>query len=208
MSKTTLKKKTKKPTHVRQWTNNELMKALTADHDGLELKLIAIQGSVDMLGQRIDAMRHEQFALSQESRSAPAEEVDGLGVFPKHQPGDLVIHVLVGGALHTVREVAQQGMMVYLDSDPGCVPAGWYRKPTEAEVAEYKAKEERQKELAKPLEFGTRVKWDTSTGRVACEGPDHENQYLVAYKPGNGSVWHSTWVWRRDLTILDQPSDR
>ena len=65
-----------------------------------------------------------------------------------------------------------------------------------------RAKEERAKEIVKVPEFGTRVKCDGREWRIASDGPDKGDHYLLA---GRDHIGHYT-SWRRrrfEFTIID-----
>lgn len=216
MSKTAKKKIAKKPRVFR--SVDEVKKAYFPKKYAEDMK--ALNDKIDLLDSRLrtlNAWETMQDAM-EEARSAPAEKWK-----PK---ANEVMGCVNNSFAYICDSVNEDGWSIEVSNSGGSLGQKSYkifRKATGAEmtyqqcvdivserIASHKAKEEqrvrddeRAKEMAKKLEFGTRVKWDTWTGRVACEGPDHENQYLVAYKPGNGSVWHSTWVLRRDLTIID-----
>ena len=207
MSKTT-PKSTKKPTQLDRI--EALAKSAHAESGLAHAATLALQ-------QRIDAMRHEQAALSQGARSAPAEEWVPK-VDREARPcyvvriGDLGIG---GTPIGTIGKVLTESDHDYnVEWATGItrdVSKSLTRPATSAEIASHKAKEEQRakeaewaKELAKPLEFGTKVKLcgnhDTPGDYIALyiqadeRGPKHK---LV--EPGGGITYRN----RHEFQILD-----
>ena len=153
-------------TNVERWLKNN-HEDVVAQIEVNRAKLIAIEGSVNMLGQRIDAMRHEQVALSQESRSAPAEEwvpvigeyytaTADLGWYKNgcvyrygHHAGRITEHLAMCDKPHS--------SITFSPEHHGHI----LRPATVQEIADHKAKEEqraKEAEWAKVSEFHRRVK--------------------------------------------------
>jgi hypothetical protein len=233
--KTTTPKKTK---HVRQWTNNEIVKFITADHDQIRLRIAEMETNVErwlknnhedvvaqievnrrklispesripkdinMLGQRIDAMQHEQAALAQEAKEVAPEPWT-----PK--AGDKVkFKVPWEGS-----EEYGVGTIDGRDIVPNHVGVTWesgsksgenvreIRPLTPAEIAKHLAEEEAKK----PLPFGAHVDvivdYKKKTYRIASEGPNCAGEYrLVPLGPPSGSG--NIYMKRSDFTIIPEP---
>ncbi len=78
----------------------------------------------------------------------------------------------------------------------------------EAEV-ERKRKEQEAAELAKPIEFGTRVRFCLNIrkgkpeheAKIACDGPDEDGYFMLSYQADDG-LHNPTWRKRSEFTIL------
>jgi len=172
--KTAPRKGASKPQRVRQWTNNELMKALTADSDGVMRRIAALEVNVErwlkgyhedtiaqieanrsaiyMLSQRIDAMRHEHYALAQQAAEiAPPAVPQQAAEAWVPKVGDYITVLdshpcqRYHGKTFLVDEMALEDGHAYwggVGANCGGAKPNDYRRPTEAEIAEHRREEE------------------------------------------------------------------
>ena len=180
--------------------------------------LASLNRKVDLLDSRLRTLKAWETMQDamEESRSAPAEEPLRAGDY---------VYLTRGHTFDAFHDTIVRVKRVYPNGSPdfdhpasatgGDATAVMWRRATPAEIASHKAKEEqraiakraedgRAKELAKPLEFGTKVKLcgnhDTPGDYIALyiqadeRGPKHK---LV--EPGGGITYRN----RHEFQILD-----
>ena len=133
-----------------------------------------------------------------ESRSAPAEE------WPK--VGDYVVltdpkHPQVGRIDERGEFMGGRYGVTWIDGDKSGEEADEMRPATSAEVASHKAKEERAKELAKPLTMGTPVRYGQREGLYLWN--DALAAYRLALKPTSEYSAQIVVVKRDQFQIID-----
>ncbi len=83
--------------------------------------------------------------------------------------------------------------------DSNDLPIDYFVRATEQEI-----------EAVKPIKFGTHVRTHRGTyGRVACDGPDNDGDYLIAARLASGRYIekvfvHSEYYAREDFTVLSR----
>lgn len=208
MSKNTAPKKTKKPRVFR--SVDEVKKAYFPKKYAEDMK--ALNDKIDLLGQRIDAMRHEQVALSQESRSAPAEEWPKAGDWVVALPVDQRAGSL-GGALDigsspiqvkqidTTLSGSKRAVLVSTDPRPLHIDCRNFRPATEAEIASHKAKEEQREREAEREKFDVLQPGDTISVATAAERDELLDLFKQAgYRIGVGGYSVATLMLDPDPT--------
>lgn len=200
MTKKTTTKKTRKPSQrIRQWSNNELMKALTADHDRIIDKMNHLLLHVDSQVQSLETLLR-----TMDKAKAPA---------PKPKPhkfkeGDWV--VVIDAAGKTSIRIGQVGQVLkswgkYIDVQ-GLPYGGWDRnrfRPATQEEIDAHLEAERKAEEAKPIAFGTRVKVigrDDEVWKVGCDEPTDEGCWRLC--PSKCGDLNTIIAHRSEFTII------
>lgn len=220
MSKTT-PKSTKKPTQLDRI--EALAKSAHAESGLAHAATLALQ-------QRIDAMRHEQAALSQESRSAPVEDKAKEEQRAKEaewakydvlQEGDAcrcsydkacrLAQKAMDGGVPTCWPGKDASGVYFTSSgyvhqaNSGFVEAQTYpedewERRLQGTIAK-RAEEERTKELAKPLEMGTPVRYGQREGVYLWN--DAMSAHRLALKPTDQDSAQLVIVKRDQFQIID-----
>lgn len=222
--KTPAKKKSVKVTQrVRQWTNNDIMRALTADHDRIEKRqkqmeerqLHDIKEVRDELyrhvaechrdiANRIDNIAHNLVAGQGRIESrlpAPEPKEPEPRKFKK---GDWVCLIknaeflgIVpkdGSGYHQV-QWKRRGDSVRLMTS--CEHSRDLRPASKAEIDAHLEAERKAEEASLPIVFGTRVEYQQDRGwRIAIEEVFHKNEWLIC--KGN----RTQWVKRHEFTVI------
>ena len=85
------------------------------------------------------------------------------------------------------------------EGDENDLPISNFVRATEEEIAAANAKP------AKPIKFGTHVRtYDGDYGRVACDGPDEDGEYLIARRRGGQRYSKSEYYDRENFTVLSR----
>ena len=152
---------------------------------------------------------HFERLVALESRSAPAEEWPKVGGWAMCLDNLSASNIQVG-SIYRIKEVTPD--FVYLYEQGGGFLRRRFRPATEAEVSDYKAKEEqrtiakrledeRTKEMAKPLVKGASVAYAGAEQAVYLEKADEEGRHILATRIRH--VWGTSNVPRHEFTVID-----